>query len=116
MAAKGIIAIGQFAIGLITFAQFGIGLLFGVGQFVGGMFCVGQAAFGVFFGLGQVAAGMTAIGQMAFGDYVRAQVGIGNHVWSSNARDPQAVGYFSNLWQSARNLDLWQVIKAIMDI
>ena len=34
--AKGIVAIGQFAFGMITIAQFGVGLLFGLGQFIFG--------------------------------------------------------------------------------
>jgi hypothetical protein len=116
LVAKGIIAIGQFGIGFITIAQFGIGLLFGLGQFVGGIFCIGQFALGVYFGLGQFAAGITAVGQIAFGNYVRAQIGFGKHVWSNSVKDPQAIGYFMNLWYSAKNLDLWQVLKGILGI
>ena len=104
LVAKGIIAIGQFAIGLITVAQFGIGLLFGFGQFVGGMLAVGQFALGIYFGLGQFATGSTAIGQFAFGEYVRAQIGFGKYVWSQKIKDPQAIEYFRNLWESVKNL------------
>ncbi|MDA8142139.1 MAG: hypothetical protein M0036_26120 [Desulfobacteraceae bacterium] len=41
--AKGIIAIGQFAVGIFTIAQFGIGL-FGLGQFMIGGYLVSQFA------------------------------------------------------------------------
>jgi hypothetical protein len=98
MMAKGIIAIGQFGIGVITIAQFGIGLLLGFGQFVGGFLAIGHFALGVYFGLGQFATGITAIGQFAFGRYVRAQVGYGRYVWSTQLRDSQAVEYFRGIW------------------
>jgi len=104
MVAKGIIAIGQFAIGLITIAQFGIGLLFGLGQFIGGILAVGQFALGLYFGLGQFATGNIAIGQLAFGEYVRAQIGFGKYVWSQKIKDPQAIEYFSNLWDAVKSL------------
>ena len=42
--AKGVIAIGQFALGLVTVAQFGVGLLFGFGQFLIGGFVLAQFA------------------------------------------------------------------------
>lgn len=114
MGAKGIIAIGQFGIGIITIAQFGIGLLFGLGQFVGGLFAIGQFGAGVLFCLGQFAIGLTAIGQMAFGDYVRASVGYGNHVWSGKIKDPQAIGYFTNLLYSLKSLNLWYFLKGLI--
>ncbi|MFH1414599.1 MAG: zinc ribbon domain-containing protein [Elusimicrobiota bacterium] len=59
--AKGVVAIGQFAVGLITIAQFGIGF----GQFNTGIIAVGQGALGIYLGLGQLATGVTAIGQFA---------------------------------------------------
>ena len=99
LVAKGIIAIGQFGIGLITIAQFGIGLLFGLGQFMISFISIGQFALGGYFGLGQFATGITAIGQMAFGFYVRAQMGVGKHVWSSFIKDTMAIEYFRNLWR-----------------
>ena len=80
MAAKGIIAIGQFGIGVITIAQLGIGILFGLGQCVGGLIAIGQIALGGYFGLGLFAIGLTAIGQFSFGHYDRAQVGYGRYV------------------------------------
>jgi len=104
MVAKGIIAIGQF----------GIGVLFGLGQFVGGIFSIGQFALGIIFAFGQFACGITAVGQIAFGSYVRAQIGFGSHVWSSKIKDPQAIGYFSNLWYSAKSLAIWNVLRALV--
>lgn len=98
--AKGIIAIGQFGIGLVTIAQFGLGLVFGFGQCVGGILAIGQVALGISFGLGQFATGITAIGQLALGKYVLAQVGYGEHVWSTKVRDPVAVEYFRGIWNA----------------
>jgi hypothetical protein len=43
------------------------------------------------FGLGQI-----AIGQIAFGKYVLAQLGFGEHVWSMNRADPEAVAFFKS--------------------
>lgn len=104
LVAKGILAIGQFAIGLITIAQFGIGFLFAFGQFTGGWVAIGQFAFGIYFGLGQFATGTTAIGQIAFGEYVRAQIGYGKYVWSDKIKDPEAVEYFNNLLAFVKGL------------
>jgi hypothetical protein len=100
--ARGVIAVGQFGVGVITVAQFGFGLLFGLGQCVGGYLAVGQLALGLHFGLGQFAIGMTAIGQFAFGRYVLAQIGVGSHVWSTAGRDPEAVRYFTALWDAVK--------------
>ncbi|MCB9475651.1 MAG: zinc ribbon domain-containing protein [Deltaproteobacteria bacterium] len=75
--AKGIVAIGQFALGFITVAQFGIGAIFGLGQFMLGAVVIAQFAGGVAFGLGQFATGFVAIGQFAFGFYVMGQAAIG---------------------------------------
>lgn len=100
LTAKGIIAIGQFGIGLITIAQFGIGLLFGLGQFTAGFISISQFALAYYFGLGQFATGITAIGQLALGVYVRAQLGFGEHVWSSQTQDPVAIEYFNRMMSS----------------
>lgn len=104
LVAKGIIAIGQFALGLVTIAQFGVGVLFGLGQFVGGVVTVGQFALGIYFGLGQFATGITAIGQFAFGKYVLAQAGFGEYVWSTKVKDPVAIEYFNDLLQRCKDL------------
>jgi hypothetical protein len=102
--ARGIIAIGQFGIGLITFAQLGIGVLFAFGQLVGGLFAIGQVAPAVFFGIGQLTTGHVAIGQLAVGDWVLAQGGLGIHVWSMDSADPAAVAYFTHLWVSVKGI------------
>ncbi len=102
LVAKEIIAIGQFAIGLITIAQFGISLLFGFGQLTCGIIAVGQVAIGVYFGLGQLATGITAIGQLALGKYVLAQAGFGKYLWSTAQKSPEASAYFDNFLTSVK--------------
>jgi hypothetical protein len=102
--AKGIIAVGQFGIGLITFAQLGLGVIFGFGQLMGGLIAIGQVAPAVFFGIGQFTTGHVAIGQLAIGDWVLAQIGIGVHTWTSMSHDPQAVAYFTGLWESVKGI------------
>jgi len=102
--AKGFIAVGQFAVGAITIAQFGIGFLFGLGQFVLGLAVVAQFAGALAFGLGQFAAGYVAIGQFAVGEYVMASAGWGRYLWSPQIKDPHAVDLFRTL---AMKLGLW---------
>lgn len=102
--AKGIIAIGQFAIGLITFAQFGIGILFGFGQFVLGATCAGQIAIGVLFGAGQVATGYIAIGQFALGYYALAQMGFARYLWGPGRKDIEAIDFFRSLYEGFQHL------------
>ena len=97
--AKGVIAIGQFAIGLITFAQVGVGLLFGFGQVLVGLTAIAQVAVTPLFAIGQFATGYVAIGQIAVGVYALAQAGFAQHLWSPGSRDPVAVEFFHNLWQ-----------------
>ena len=76
--AKGIIAIGQFGIGVVTIAQFGVAGLFGIGQFMLAPIALGQFAFGLvaagqfgiglLAGAGQFATGwLKAIGMITFG-------------------------------------------------
>lgn len=101
--AKGVIAIGQFAIGLVTFAQFGIGVLFGFGQFMIGLTAVAQVAIAGLFGLGQFATGYIAIGQLALGYYALCQVGFAKHLWTQAAKDPVAAEFFRRLLDSVRN-------------
>lgn len=95
--AKGWIAVGQFAFGLITFAQVGVGILFGFGQVMVGLTAVSQVAVTLLFGIGQLATGYVAIGQMALGYYVLCQVGLGWHVWRQGFQDPAAVDFFTRL-------------------
>jgi hypothetical protein len=102
--AKGIIAVGQFGIGLITFAQIGLGILFGFGQLTAGLIAVGQLAPAAIFGIGQFTTGHIAIGQFAIGDWVLAQIGFGVHTWTSMSRDPEAVAYFTGMWESIKGI------------
>lgn len=95
--AKGIIAIGQFGVGLITFAQIGFGLLFGFGQIIVGLTAVAQVAATALFGVGQIATGYVAIGQVGIGTYVLAQAGLGQYIWSRTRNDAEAVRFFYEL-------------------
>ena len=101
--AKGWLAIGQFAIGVVTFAQVGIGLLFGFGQCIFGITAVAQAAITLLFGVGQIATGYVAIGQLALGYYALGQVAVGYHTWMQGHSDPAAVAFFRQLWQWLRH-------------
>lgn len=95
--AKGIIAIGQFALGVFTLAQFGIGILFGLGQFMLAPICIGQIAVALVFGLGQFSSGYIAIGQIALGYYALAQFALAPYAWTPDRHDPEAVAFFTNL-------------------
>jgi len=101
--AKGWLAIGQFAIGLIAFAQVGIGALFGFGQCIFGVTAIAQAAITPLFGVGQIATGYVAIGQLAMGYYALGQVAVGIHTWMPGHSDPAAVEFFRQLWQWLRH-------------
>jgi hypothetical protein len=96
--AKGIVAVGQFAVGGITIAQFGVGAVFALGQFVAAPVAIGQIGLGLLLGVGQMSTGYLAVGQMALGVWVRAMIGFGSHVWSMNHRAPEAVEFFRRLF------------------
>jgi len=102
--AKGVVAVGQFGVGLITFAQVGVGALLGFGQVLGGYWALAQVALAVRFGVGQLATGLAAVGQLGFGRYVLAQAGVGTYVWSQARCDPEAVQYFTDLWHAVCGL------------
>jgi hypothetical protein len=96
--AKGVIAIGQFALGLVTVAQFGVGLLFGFGQFLLGSFVLAQFAGGLVLGVGQIATGYVAIGQVVLAYYGLGQIGLGQFLWTMSRKDGEAVRYFLSRW------------------
>jgi hypothetical protein len=96
--ARGWIAIGQFGIGAITFAQIGIGALFGFGQVMLGATAIGQVAIALLFGLGQFATGYIAIGQIAMGYYALCQTGFATYLWCQKFRDPEAVRFFQQVF------------------
>ncbi|MFC1834831.1 hypothetical protein ACFL2Q_08870 [Thermodesulfobacteriota bacterium] len=102
--AKGFIAVGQFAVGAITVAQFGIGILFGLGQITFGLFAVGQIALGLFFGLGQFATGLVTIGQFVVGLYGFAQAGWVRYLWSPERVDMEAVALYYTIQMRLREL------------
>jgi hypothetical protein len=105
--AKGVIAIGRFAVGvvgigqisagLIAFGQLGLGVLWGMGQGTTGVIAVGQFALAALFGLGQISTGFVAIGQFAVGHYVLAQKGFGTYVWDMMQTSPDAHRFFAGL-------------------
>jgi hypothetical protein len=92
--AKGLIAIGQFGIGLITVAQVGFGLVFGFGQLMVGCTALAQIAVTAVFGIGQIATGYAAVGQVVVGYYGVAQAGLAAHLWSVQSKDPEAARFF----------------------
>ncbi len=103
LVAKGIIAIGQFAIGLISIGQIGIGICFGLGQIMTGYIAIGQIAIGIYFGMGQVATGWIAVGQVALGFYALCQIGMAKYLLSTQGKDPVAVEYFTNIWNTVKS-------------
>ena len=102
--AKGIIAIGPFALGLITIAQFGVGILFGLGQFVLGLTVLGQFAFGLLIGIGQIGTGVIAVGQFVYGIYGLGQAGIAKYMWSASQVDMEAVALFYTIYEKITGL------------
>jgi hypothetical protein len=103
--ATGVVAIGQASLGIVAIGQLALGFFFGLGQGSTGVVAIGQIAVGIEFGAGQLATGLTAIGQMGIGRYVLAQLGFGDHVWSTTRADPEAVQYFQSLYE--RVLEVW---------
>jgi hypothetical protein len=105
--ARGVIAIGRFALGLvalghvsaglIAIGQVSAGILLGFGQVSTGAFALGQLAIGSLLGIGQFATGYATIGQVAFGKYVLAQVGFGENVWDTRGASPAAIQFFKSL-------------------
>ncbi len=102
--AKGIIAIGRFAIGIIAIGQVAagvfvlgqvaLGLIIGIGQAFTGVVGIGQAGLAVLFGAGQFVAAHIVVAQFGYGHYVLAQIGFGDHIWDMNGADPAARQFF----------------------
>lgn len=95
--AKGVIAIGQFGIGLFTLAQVGVGFVFGFGQVMIGLTAIAQVAVTVLFGIGQFASGYAAVGQIVLAFYGIGQIGAAAHLWSMGSKDPEAARFFTAL-------------------
>lgn len=100
--AKGIIAIGQFAVGVVTIAQVGLGLVFGLGQFIFAPAAVAQFAVTILAALGQFAIGWLAIGQIVLAHYGYGQTGAGTYLWTAHRHDPQAIAFFQQLFDTIR--------------
>jgi hypothetical protein len=105
--AKGVIAIGQFAVGVITVAQIGVGLLFGFGQVIIGLTALAQVAVTLLMGVGQFATGYVAIGQIVLAKIGLAQLGLAEALWSPSRKDPEAVEFFRSLWDTLRQWLSW---------
>ena len=95
--AKGVIAIGQFGIGLFTVAQVGVGFCFGFGQVMVGLTAIAQVAVTVLLGIGQFASGYAAVGQIVLAYYGLGQAGLAAHLWSTASKDPEAARFFASL-------------------
>jgi len=95
--AKGFLAVGQFAVGLVTVAQFGVGFLFGFGQFMLGLTVVAQVAAGLIIGIGQIASGIVTVGQLVVGIYGLCQAGWVKYMWSYSRVDMEAVALYCTL-------------------
>jgi len=108
LVAKGVIAIGQFALGLVTVAQFGVGLLFGFGQFLIGGFVLAQFAGALVVGVGQIATGYAAIGQVVLAYYGLGQIGLAKFLWSTSRQDGEAVRFFLSWRDCLKNLIAWR--------
>ena len=96
--AKGVIAVGQLGIGLFTFAQFGIGVIFGFGQFMLGSTVLAQFAAALIIGVGQLSTGVIAMGQFVAGIYGLGQAGWAKYMWSASRIDMEAVAMFSTIY------------------
>jgi hypothetical protein len=94
-----VIAIGQYGVGMITIAQFGVAFVFGLGQFMLAPLVIGQFAIALFLAVGQFAIGYAVVGQFAVGSYAICQIGWARHLWSVSHRDPEALQFFINLLQ-----------------
>lgn len=101
--AKGIVAIGQFGLGVFTFAQVGVGILFGFGQCILGLTALAQFAFAPLIAVGQIAVAYAAVGQVVVAVYGVGQVGWAVHLWSSRIKDPEALHFFRTLWEQVRS-------------
>lgn len=63
--ARGVIVLAQNGYGLVTVAQGGVGILFGVGQLMAGTVAIAQVGLGLLFFLGQMGFGFSGTGQLA---------------------------------------------------
>jgi zinc-ribbon domain len=76
--ARGIIAVGNIAIGFAAFGGVALGLV-AFGGISLGLACVGGMALALGFGAGGIATGYVALGGIAIGVYAIGGLGIGAH-------------------------------------
>lgn len=112
--AKGVIAIGQFAIGAITIAQFGVGFLFGFGQFMLGLTAVAQFAIAAVIGIGQFATGHVAMGQLVLGYYALAQMGLAPHIYSVDRKNIDLATFFGQMILNAKIYAAMVVLAVVL--
>ncbi len=91
--AKGIVAVGQFAIGALAVGQIAFGFLFSLGQVAGGLLALGQLAVGL-GAAGQFALGYVAFGLVVAGVYAMGELAWGSFVWSNQRQDMEALSVF----------------------
>lgn len=94
--AKGLIAVGNYAIGGIALGQFALGVI-SIGQFAFGLAAAGQLALAIVAGFGQFALGVFAVGQFVAGVYARGQLGWAPYLWTPARTDMEAVAMFGTI-------------------
>jgi hypothetical protein len=94
--AKGILAIGHYAVGGIAIGRFGLGVV-AIGQFSLGILAFGQLALGALLAAGQLSGGFFAFGQAVFGLYGFGQIGWAKYLWTQTVTDMEAVSMFYTL-------------------
>lgn len=112
--AKGLIAIGRYAVGGIAVGQFALGFL-AIGQLAVGVVPVGQFVLAAVVGFGQFAVGPFAVGQFVAGVYGRGQFGWATYLWSPGRTDMEAVAMFETIeWLFQRGINrVWQTIASL---
>jgi predicted Ser/Thr protein kinase len=102
-AALGVVAFGGMAAGLLAFGGGAIGLLLAGGGGALGAVAIGGGAIGV-LALGGGAIGLIAMGGGAIGYLAKGGEAWGAHTVSALGEDPEALAFFDNL-QNVLNLD-----------
>ncbi|MEJ2649509.1 MAG: zinc ribbon domain-containing protein [Sedimentisphaerales bacterium] len=97
--AKGIIAIGNIAIGGFATGGLSLGII-SFGGLALGLASIGGAAIGILLALGGLAIGYIAIGGAAIGYYALGGGAWGVHALGGNAQDPQAIEFFKRWFGS----------------
>jgi hypothetical protein len=91
--AKGIIAIGNIAVGGLAIGGISLGVI-SFGGFALGLASFGGAAIGLLLALGGMALGFIAIGGGAIGYYALGGIAMGVHALGGLTQDPEAIEFF----------------------